>query len=196
MIKQEIASVYIYTKDNSIYFVSTDTFRLSEMRFLLEDGLKDDISFIVPIKSVEKILRVLDGSSDPDISIHIDNDVIYLSTKNITVKTNNISGNFPDYKNIMPTNFETEITFLKADLANFLKKARLFSNNLNKISFTIKGKTNELPAFNYRYINDAISSIADDRVTFSFTESQANPLIVRGADDTNLTALISPLITN
>ena len=65
-IKPEIASVYLHTKNDSVYFVSTDAFRLAEARFLLEETQEDDISIIIPIKSVLKILRVLEGVASPD----------------------------------------------------------------------------------------------------------------------------------
>ncbi len=220
IIKPEIASVYIYTKNDSVYFVSTDAFRLAEIRFLLEKKDYNDISILIPNKSVAKILRVLEGVSDTDVSLYVCEDVIYLSTETITIKVNSVKGNFPDYKNIMPTSFDMNITLLRSDALNFLKKARLFSNKLNKISFNVESKTSLLlkldnetvgstqntvpvtingdiipiPSFNYRFLNDALSVISDERIILNIINDITKPLMIRGADDTTLTTIISPLI--
>ena len=218
-IKPEIASVYLYTKDDSVYFVATDAFRLSEMRFL-SDGVSNDVSILLPIRSVAKLIRVLEGVSDADVSLFIRDEGICIAVSSVSVKMNSVSGSFPDYKGIMPSEFAVEIVVLRSDIVNFLRKARLFADRLNKLTITIAGEktvtlafSNEtvgstadtvpavitgtvdsLPSFNYKFVSDALSVISDDRVMFSATDDSTKPLMIRGADDTALTAIISPLL--
>ena len=218
-VKPEIASVYLYTKDDSIYFVSTDAFRLSEMRFLSE-GAGEGVNVLIPIKSVTKLVRVLEGVSDADVSLFVRDNDIYIEVGSVLVKMNNVSGSFPDYKSIMPTDFSLEIILLKSDVVNFLKKARLFANKLNKLSITvadektitldfsnetvgsttntipavIKGSVDSVPSFNYKFIHDVLSVITDDRIILSAVNDVTKPLMIRGADDSALTAIISPLL--
>ena len=146
-IKPEIASVYMYTNNNSIYFVSTDAFRLAEMRFMLKKQIKDDVSMLIPEKNVSKILRVLESVSDVDINIQKNDNSIYLSTDNFIIKTNCVRGDFPNYKNIIPDNFDMTVTLLRTDIQNFLKKAKIFANKLNKLSFTTQKDTALLMEF-------------------------------------------------
>lgn len=219
VIKPEIASVHVYTKNNSIYFVSTDTFRLAEMRFLSEE-VQNDVSILIPIKSVMKLLRVFEGVSDSSVRFYVQDDGIYLSNEQVLVRTNSVRGSFPDYKSIILDSFDVEVTILKSDVTNFLKKARLFANKLNKLSIAfegdkmvvfefsnetvgstrntvpavIKGSVNSLPSFNYKFISDALSVLSDDRVVFSAVNNTAKPLMIRGADDSALTAIVSPLL--
>ena len=220
VIKPEIASVYLYTKRDSAYFVSTDAFRLAEARFLLEKPQQDDVSILIPIKSIQKTLRVLEGVSDVDVSVYVHDNTVYMVTDNVLIKMNSVKGVFPDYKNIMPTNFDATITILRSDLLIFLKKARLFSNKLNKLSFSlqdaksltlgfdnetvgstkntipasVQGSVENLPSFNYRFVSDAVSVISDDRIVFSILHDTTKPLMIRGVDDTTLTIIISPLL--
>ena len=221
VIKPEIASIYLYTKDNTVYFVSTDAFRLAEMRFLSDQKeMENDVSVLIPIKSVVKILRVLENLSDTVIDLYIHDSSIFIVTSNTIIKTNSVKGNFPDYKSIIPSNFSVEITLLKTDVLNFLKKAKLFANNLNKLSFSIlnekeitlsfdneivgltkntipasiKGTIEHLPSFNYRFISDALSVIQDERIIFSVVDDETKPLMIRGVDDSTLTTVVSPLL--
>ena len=223
-IKPEIASVYIYSKDNSIYFVSTDAFRLAETRFLLEEDIKnsDDINVLIPIKNIMKIIQIMEGVSDTTVEVYIQEGVVYLKTENTLVRTVSVKGSFPDYKNIMPKEFDANMTVLKGDIVGFLKKAKLFANKLNKLSLTIEGenkislefgndlvgftkntipatvegggKIESLPSFNYKFVNDALSVVSDDRVTISAINDKTKPVMVRGVDDTAFTAIMSPLL--
>ena len=220
MVKPEIASVYMYTKNKTIYFVSTDAFRLAETRFLSKNESKDDVEVIIPIKNVTKVLRVLESVPDTTVEMYVQEGVIYLKTDNVLIRTNSVKGSFPDYKNIMPTEFDTDITVLKGDITNFLKKARLFADKLNKLSLTIKdektlqlefsnetvgvtkntipaaikGTIETLPSFNYKFMNDALSVIADERIVLSAINDKTKPIMIRGTEDTSFTAILSPLL--
>ena len=220
IIKPEIASVCLYINQDSLYFVSTDSFRLAETRFLLDGQKPESFNVLIPIKSVQKVVRVFESVADTDIAISIVEGVIYIASSNVFVKMGVVNGTFPNYKNIMPKTFESTLTILKSDLVVFLKKAPLFSNKLNKLSFSIQdekhivlefenetigltkniipasiqGTTQKLPSFNYRFISDAISVIDDDRIVFSFLQDLTKPLMIRGVNDTALTTIISPLI--
>lgn len=220
VVKPEIASVYMYTKNNSVYFVSTDAFRLAETRFLSEDDSKSDIEVIIPIKSVLKVVRVLESVSDTVVELYMQEGVVYFKTENALIRTNSVKGSFPDYKNIMPDDFGIEITVLRGDLTNFLKKARLFANKLNKLSISIedpktlslefsnetvgvtkntvpaviKGSVESLPSFNYKFLNDSLAVITDDRIILSAINDITKPIMIRGTDDTSFTAILSPLL--
>ena len=220
VVKPEISSVYMYTKDNSIYFVSTDAFRLAETRFLSDGEVKNAVEVLIPIKSVLKMLRVLEGVSDTAVDLFVSDGVVYMRTENVLLQTNSVKGSFPDYKNIMPTDFDVAMTVLRGDVTNFLKKARLFADKLNKLSLQIedektlslgfsneavgvtkntvpvvvKGSVESLPSFNYKFIHDALSVITDDRVVFSAINDKTKPMMIRGVDDTAFTAILSPLL--
>ena len=120
----------------------------------------------------------------------------------------------------MPENFDATITVLKGDITNFLKKARLFADKLNKIAMqiqdeknlsltlsnetvgttkntipaVIQGNIETVPPFNYKFIQDALSVILDDRITLSIVNDKTKPMMIRGAEETACTAIVSPLL--
>ena len=50
------------------------------------------------------------------------------------------------------------------------------------------------PSFNYRFLNDIISIISDDRVVINVLDDTTKPIMIRGAEDSSFTAIISPLL--
>ena len=220
VVKPEIASVYMYTKDTSIYFVSTDAFRLAEARFLSDGDVKDNFDVLIPIKNVLKILRVLESVSDTMVRLFVREGVVYVQTDNVLLWTNIVKGSFPDYKSIIPVEFDAVITVLQGDITNFLKRARLFADKLNTLSLhtedekvlslefsnettgvtkntvpmVLEGSVAQIPSFNYKFINDALSVITDDRVVISVINNKAKPIMIRGSEDTSFTAILSPLL--
>ena len=221
VVKPEIASIYLYTRDGSVYFVATDAFRLAETRFL-SDGEVNDVEVLIPIKSAMKILRVLEGISEVSVDVWAEEGVLCLQSGSVLIRTNSVRGAFPDYKSIIPKEFDVTLTILKGDVTNFLKKARLFANTLNKLSLgiadnsaltlelssevvgvtknsvpaAVQGSVETLPSFNYKFFSDALSVISDDRIVLSAVGDATKPIMVRGVDDTAFTAVLSPLLDN
>ena len=216
--KKEIGSVYITTKEKTIYFVATDSFRLSEVRFNT-DEIKDGVVVLIPFKNVNKIIRVLESISTAKINIVVYKENIKIKSDEITIISSVVDGNYPDYKTIIPKEFDLEFVVLKSDFVNFTKKAKYFANSLSKVEMKLlsnnqlslkfendTGSTEDIipvgnvsgkldvPSFNYKYINDALQNVQDDKVVFRFVEGSAKPLLIRGVQETIFTEVISPLI--
>ena len=219
VVKPEIASVYLYTKGETIYFAATDGFRLAETRFLAEN-IDEDVGIIIPIKNVQKIVRILENSADSEVHLHVEGDVVHVKTETVYVRTSSVQGTFPNYAAIIPSESAAEITVIRKDVLNFLKKARLFSNKLNRLSFgihddkhvffsfsnetagstkniiaaSVKGSVVSFPSFNYLFVNDALTVIPDDRVVLKLVDDVTKPLTIRGLTDTSLLTIVSPLL--
>ncbi len=218
-VKPEISSIFIYSKDETLYFVATDSFRLAEVRSNF-NGMKKDFSILIPIKNIQKIVRIFDSISDSSITMSIAENGVFFKNKNFLIHTRYISGNFPDYKKIIPRDSLCKFIVLKSDLVNFLKKARFFKNNLNKISFenltdkTItlvfdnekgsstrdiipisdkSGNIQKMPSFNYKHLNDVILNLKDEQVVFNMNEG-LSPVLIRGLNNSTFSAIISQLL--
>jgi DNA polymerase-3 subunit beta len=57
-IKPEISSVFIYTNQDSLVFVSTDSFRLAEKKIKMMRGLEEISGILIPFKNIGEILKV------------------------------------------------------------------------------------------------------------------------------------------
>jgi len=214
-IKPELSSVYIYSDGGKIYFVSTDSFRLSEKSITVR-GV-DGVSTLIPSKNVAEIIKVLESVDDSIEVVVGENQASFASTL-VYATSRVIDGSFPDYKQIIPKEILTEIIVMKQDFINALKKVNIFSDAFHQITFTIDPKqktfflsainadvgetTERLQAsisgeelnihFNHRYIADCLQSITADSIVLSFG-GPGKPLLIQGVSDDSFLYLVMPM---
>lgn len=220
-IKPEIASVYLYSEDQKLFFVSTDGFRLSE-KFIILDNFspKELINLIIPLKNALEINRILsDQSTDGELVIMTDNNQISIMSDGLHITSRIIDGVYPDYRQVMPKDLKTRIELNKNDFINTLKLAGVFSDKFNRLTIdvnkeivTLSTKNNETGestlkitpraysgeglslTISSRYLLDALQSINDEYIILGFNESN-KPLYLKGFDDVTFQGLVMPLRT-
>jgi DNA polymerase-3 subunit beta len=217
-IKPEIASVYICSgKNNPITFVATDSFRLAEKK-----GKKEFIDMtpmLIPFKAVSEILRIFEDK-EGEIKIISDRNQINIETKNIKFISRLTEGVFPDYQQIIPKKFATDVIVDKNVFTNALKTASIFSGKLNELNIAVKEEadiitlksasadvgehTNKIAAkvtgeeikmtFNHRYVFDCLTSISSHKIILRFV-GEGKPLLISGTEDTSFQYLVMPMNT-
>jgi DNA polymerase-3 subunit beta len=215
-IKPEISSVFIYTKDDNLVFVSTDSFRLAE-KMIKVKGLEEILGILVPFKNIAEILRVF-GEFHGMVKVCFNKNQISFSGDDIYLTSRIIDGIFPDYRQIIPKDFHTDVVVLKQDLLNALKLANVFSDKFNQVNLrvlpkekvfelssanndigenktfidaVVNGETVEL-SFNYKYFLDCFQSINTDSVSIKLS-GISKPIIISPVSDTSFTYLIMPM---
>src|SRR3989338_4057932 len=99
-IKPEISSVFIYTHEDNLVFVSTDSFRLAEKKVKVK-GLEEITGILVPFKNIAEILRIF-GEVEDTVKVCFNKNQISFSAGNIYLTSRVIDGIFPDYRQIIP----------------------------------------------------------------------------------------------
>jgi len=215
-IKPEISSVYIYTENNELVFVATDSFRLAEKRMVVE-GVSDFPGIIIPIKNIQDCIKVLSGV-DEVVNFSLGKNQLSIESSNIYFTSRIIDGNYPNYKQIIPQVFKTEAIVLKDELTQSLRLINVFSDNFNQIKIQISkekgivtlnsrntdiGENNttissavtgdDIEVFmNHKYLSDVLSVIGSDSLSFSFSEKN-KPCVLRGVGDLDFLYLIMPM---
>lgn len=214
-IKPEISSVYFYSKEDNLIFVSTDSFRLAEKKIKIKN-LEEIPGILIPFKNIPEILRIF-GEFSGEIKICFNKNQISFSSDNVYLTSRVIDGIFPDYTQIIPKEFKTECVVLKQDLLNALKLSNIFSDKFNQVNLSIKPKTkifelssqnNEVGenkthldaavsgedtevSFNYKYFVDCFQSINTDSISIKL--SPGRPIVVSGVSDNSFIYLIMPM---
>ena len=214
-IKPEIASVFISKEDKNVVFVSTDSFRLAEKKIQIKEN-GDFEGIILPAKNALEIVRIF-SDFDEDIAVTFNKNQISFQGRNIYLTSRLIDGIFPDYKQIIPKSFLTEVVVLRQDLIDGLKMANIFTDKFNKIkiiidtqkslfrieahndigenktdvSATLSGESVEI-MFNAKYIMDCFQSITSDSVVLQFN-GEGKPLTIKGVGDNSFTYLVMPI---
>lgn len=214
-IKPELGSIYIHQKkEHSLTFVATDSFRLME-KTIPQKNLVLNESILIPYKNALELARVAEGV-EGDISLFINENQCALQVGDIYITSRLISGTFPDYEQIIPKEYKTNITLLANDLAQALKKTNIFLNKFMQLTLTLSEGTCTLSAqsgesgattesidasvegedltlnFNQRYIHEAIGHIHDDSVLLKCA-GIGRPMIIENVHDKSLRYLVMPM---
>ncbi len=215
-VKPELASVYVYPQDETLIFVSTDSFRLAEKKMKFKNA-KDFPPIIIPSKNIPDIIKTLEGLEE-DVQVFFDKTQLVFVGNNTYLVSRVIDGTFPDYKQIIPKTFTTEVVALKEDVTNVFKTSHLFSDKFNQVGVgvdpeskkvLIKTKNNDVGEysgsldatitgekvdvnFNQRYITDCFQSIDSDSLSLSFN-GVSRPLVIQGVSDKSFFYLVMPM---
>lgn len=215
-IRPELTCVYLYQEGTMLVAVSTDSFRLSEKKYIP----KEPISFedaLIPSKNAADICRLLDGVVG-EITIYNDKSQIAFESEDLYLVSRLVSGSFPNYRQIIPKENKTQVTLLKSDLISNLKTAHVFSDTFHRVtlsvkpddkSFSIRTKNNDVGEntssiagnisgepielnFNYKNIIDCFQSINADSINLSFN-GPGKALVITPVNDTSFLYLAMPM---
>jgi len=216
-IKPEISSVYIYNKENELFFVATDSFRLAEKKISLNKEIKELVNLIIPLKSVTEIIRTIDGLQ-AELMVSFNKNQLAIQTDNLYLTLRIVDGTYPDYKQIIPTSFGTEFNLKKDELLSVLKLSNIFTDKFNQIDIEINPKNNTLEinshnqevgenkfslltkvkgealniSFNAKYLIDCLASIGAGDISLHFTDKN-RPLVVSGVGEETFLYLVMPI---
>lgn len=217
MIRPELGSVFISFKDGKLVTVATDSFRLAE-KTISDTHSKADMELLVPLRHALELTHVLERMGDENIRIASDDSQLAVSAGGMRYVSRIIDASFPNYRDIVPKSATTEATVLKSDLAEVLRKARVFSGNEQHIGFHIYPKKKIFTAtarsndvgemsdsidaalegedldinFHVGYLSECLPSIESDSVVLGFAGA-GKPLVVRGVSDHTYMYLVMPL---
>lgn len=215
-IKPELGSVFIQQKkEHSLTFVATDSFRLME-KTVSQKNLVLDQSFMIPYKNALEIARVCDVLEEEAKLIINENQCALVFPNGVYVSSRLVTGNFPDYEQIIPKEYISHVIVLKEDLLRSFKKTNIFLNKFRQVSLTITPQnltvasnnnevghtTDTIRAevegeeltlnFNQQYTMDPLAYIQDDSIKLSFA-GIGRAVIMQGLNDKSLRYLVMPM---
>lgn len=128
-IRPTLAWLAVRIKWNEVIFASTDSFRLSEYKTILDTVIEEDFSQIIPSKTAMQIRSIIWNTEILKI-ISADSQIAFISW-NTKVFSRLLNGKFPDYSNFFPNSFSTKAEVNRIDLIWALKKINLISRENN-----------------------------------------------------------------
>jgi len=169
--RQVLTGVYLKIIHNQLTLVGTDSYRLAEIT-LTDIGVDDEVEILIPATTVLELVKIF-TKDDSKIELNISSNQIEINDPKTTIISKLISGNFPEYKEIIPSSFKTDITIEKKELIDSLKLAQSFSrDNSGNVVFKIKDKNLTIIARSDQFgeniskVNTEING-EDVRITFN-----------------------------
>ena len=203
-------------EDYTISGVALDGYRLALVKKPLEQKA-DKASIIVPARSLAELSRFLDDSDDI-IHVKVENNFMMVDLEHTMIMTRLLSGDFINYRQIIPGEFDTNIIINKDQFKNSLDRASILSrgekNNLVKldikenvlylisnsddganlkesIAINLSGKDMTI-AFNSRYLLDCMKAIDDEFIKINLN-TPVNPCVITPCDKEEYLYLILPV---
>ncbi len=223
--RPELSGVYFLIQKNKLTVTATDSFRLGEKIIQIENNnLNKDFSVIIPQKTIKEVINIF-SEIDNNINIYFSkNQVMFesfleeVSHPQFNLTTRLIDGDYPDYKEIIPKEYKTEIVVSKDELISQIKSASLFGGRNNEIKFKvnkkekklnilsqnidlgeyqsfllgdIKGEDTEV-VFNYKFILDGLNNIKSSEV-FLGLNSDSGPGVIKPIGDDSYIYIVMPI---
>ena len=214
-IKPEFASIHLFTDEQGIVAVATDSSRLAEKRVPLKKH-SEEVSLLIPGKNVLELSRALE-SVEEEVRVCATKNQISFHTEHTHITSRLVDGTFPDYKQIIPKQVTTEAVLLRQDFLDCLKLTTVFSGKLQQVrlkihpeekQFEIESRNDEIGEtshqidatlkgepveflFNQRFLLDVLSYLSTDSI--ALFASAGKPLVIKGVGDHSFTYLIMPM---
>jgi DNA polymerase-3 subunit beta len=199
------AGILFEIEDNKINFVATDGSQLAfySLNYKGNKTKGDSYKLIVPVKSLNAVIKEL----NQEVSIGFNQNSISFSYDTeygkIVINSKLIEGNFPEYKEVIPSKFKTSFNISRKPFLNAIKRVSLLSKSkelsgvvifdISKNKLVIESIESEIGkakeelvisnfkgeplniAFNSKFLEDMLNKVKEDELKLSFIDSD-NPL--------------------
>lgn len=225
--RQVFTGVLFDQMDNgTLKMVASDTHRLAY--YTWESGRQEAqaFKFVIPIRTVNEIMRLVEDSPEP-INIALSENNVIFYKDNILLLSRLIEGQYPNYESVIPATFSSEIKIKTSVLASSLGRAKTmptddkfqiqhvqftlqkdeavinsFSESMGEISeviedLEIQGETDLKIAFNTNYFLDAIKIFESECESVIIKFSGAlSPALIKNPEKENYLYILVPMRTN
>lgn len=221
-IRPELAGIYCgfnVDGDNVITMAATDSYRLAEKKVKLKQG-NDSIQIIIPGRTGQEINHLLSGGEEEkQARVLVSENQIMVSFGSAQVVSRLVEGTYPDYRQIIPKEFNSTATVDTAQMIKEMKASGLFTTSgVNAVSLILKPTegmigvssvstqtgeySSELQAditggaatllLNNRYILDGINSFSAKETQIKIINADS-PCIFTPKDDASYVYIVMPI---
>ena len=195
---------YFEIKENSLMLVSCDSFKVAKCKKETEivnsgaEGSKLDFSFIVPVKTVNELSRMLDDDEDETVQIYMTRKSIIFMLGELTFFSRLVDGRYIDYDRVLLKTHKITVKVSRGQLLSALERAALITEEriagsvrssvrfdiaegiLKVLANSTAGSTYDeieveqegdaiLIAFNNRWLIDSVKACGTDLLKISLT---------------------------
>ena len=205
-------------KGNKLKVVSLDGHRISIRNIELKNSY-DEVSVIIPGKTLIEISKILNGGMDDDVNIYFTDKHALFEFENTIVLSRLIEGEYYKIDKMLSSDYETKLTVNKKEMLDCIDRTTLLIKESDKkpVIIDIKddsmgfnmnssiGSMNEeisaikegkdiLIGFNPRFLMDALRVIDEEEITIYMINPKA-PCFIRDKEESYI-YLILPVNFN
>jgi len=111
-------------ENGALKIVASDTHRLAYYTCQLPESKPEPFKFVIPIRTVNELLRFLEDSEETIKIASSDNNIIFYKDEFLLL-SRLIEGQYPNYEQVIPANFVTHLDIKTHPLATSLERAKI-----------------------------------------------------------------------
>jgi DNA polymerase-3 subunit beta len=207
-----LTGILVRFEPGKIVMAATDSYRLAVKVTPVSETLPD-LEAIIPARALQELSRMAAGSDEVQLGVQ-DNHVVF-GADGSWLTTRRIDGQFPNYRQLLPEQFEYELQLPRDELLDVVRRVSLMAQRNSPIRLrfaegevTVSAVTQDvgearesLPApfagdvleigFNAEFLRDGLESITSESLRFKLI-SPLRPAVLEGDDD-DYVYLIMPI---
>ena len=206
-------------ENNKLTVVAVDGFRLA-LRSIFLNKQSNNFKAVIPGKTLNEVNKILLDSFKP-VKIGVSKNQALFEMDNCKIVTRILDGEFLNYKNVIPSNWETRIKVNKNNIQNSFERISLISSStvekekkypvkvnvdIGKITISCTNQTGDAKeelyvstegknleaGFNPKYFLDSLKAIDDEEVYIEFGSS-ISPCLIKSTENNDYTYMILPI---
>jgi DNA polymerase III subunit beta len=199
-----LTGILVRFEPGKIVMAATDSYRLAVKETLVE-GTLPELEAIIPARALQELSRIAAGADELQLGLQ-ENHVVF-GADDTWLTTRRIDGQFPNYRQLLPEQFEHVLTMPREETLEVVRRVSLMAqrNSPLRLRFaegelTVSAVTQDvgearesLPApyngdameigFNAEFLRDGLDSVDSESVKFKLI-SPLRPAVLEGeADD-------------
>ncbi len=162
--RQVFTGVLFDIIDNkTLRIIASDTHRLAYYTYNISEADLEPINFIIPVRTVNELLRLLDDNKE-NINIGLNKNSVVFYKDNFLIVSRLIDGQYPNYDQVIPDSFNTSVKINSHILLNTLERAKIMPTDeklkIQHIQF--KFKDNEAVVNTYSELMGEIEEVIEE----------------------------------
>ena len=207
-----LTGILVRFEPGKIVMAATDSYRLAVKETPVE-GTLPELEAIIPARALQELARIATGTDDLQLGLQ-ENHVVF-GADGTWLTTRRIDGQFPNYRQLLPEQFDHELVLPRDELLEVVRRVSLMAqrNSPLRLRFadgelTVSAVTQDvgearesLPApytgepmeigFNAEFLRDGLESVEADSLKFKLI-SPLRPAVLEGDSD-DYVYLIMPI---
>jgi DNA polymerase III subunit beta len=210
-----LTGILVRFEGDKLVMAATDSYRLSVKETALSSGPGRELEAIVPARALTELARVGQSAETETIEVGVQENQVVFGVDGIWLTARRIDGQFPNYKQLLPEQFEAEVHLPREELLDVVRRTGLLAQRKSPLrlrfdegELTVSAQTQDvgearesLPisyggeameiGFNAEFLRDGLESITDDTARLKLI-SPLRPGLLHGESDDFL-YLIMPI---
>ena len=207
-----LTGILVRFEPNKLVMAATDSYRLAVKETPAASSLPE-LEAIIPARALQELARMASSAEEVQLGVH-ENHVVF-GADGAWLTTRRIDGQFPNYRQLLPEQFEHTLELPREELLDVVRRVGLMAqrNSPLRLRFadgelTVSAQTQDvgeahesLPApyaadameigFNAEFLRDGLDSVDSPTVRFKLI-SPLRPAVLEGETD-DYTYLIMPI---